>query len=594
MGRVWLARDEMLRRDVAVKELVPPPGLSEEETAQLRERSLREARAIAQLNHSNAVRIFDVLIDGGDPWIVMEFIPSQPLHSVLRAEGPMSPARAARIGLAVLAALRAAHRVGVLHRDVKPANVLLGTDGRIMLTDFGLATVEDDPGMTRTGIVLGSPAYLAPERAIGEPAGPASDLWSLGATLYAAVEGRSPYARSSSIATLAALATELPAPPQRAGALFPVLEGLLRKDPARRIDAIEAEALLTAAAASGEELTAPAEVPAIPQQRRDERVEATGAATPATVDARFGYRGAEASTSAPATAAPPSAIPGVEGSFGFRGLESASASPAGGAGRTARSRFEEPPAVAPAVARGLLDRLTGPHADRGRWAIMILIPLLVVLIGCLLIGPSLAEGDTGDEGRADAPAVSAPVWERPADATPTPTGTASPTASPSPSPSPNGAGAGVPEPETVEPPSPTPAATTSAAGPPPIFTGRAIVNVGTGKCLDVPDGDASTGRALQMWDCNGTPGQTFELAADGRLRTLGRCLEVTGESDGSRLRTAACDGGWEQIFTLNSVGDLVNVRVDRCVDVVDGDTANGALIQIWQCNGGPHQKWYVG
>ncbi|MDQ0367302.1 serine/threonine protein kinase [Catenuloplanes indicus] len=611
MGRVWLARDEMLRRDVAVKELVPPPGLSEEETAQLRERSLREARAIAQLSHSNAVRIFDVLIDGGDPWIVMEFIPSQPLHSVLRAEGPMTPARAARIGLSVLAALRAAHRVGVLHRDVKPANVLLGTDGRIMLTDFGLATVEDDPGMTRTGIVLGSPAYLAPERAIGEPAGPASDLWSLGATLYAAVEGRSPYARSSSIATLAALATELPAPPQRAGALFPVLEGLLRKDPARRIDAAETEALLTAAASSGDELTASMAAPAIPKQRRDERIEATGAAPAAgTVDARFGYRGAEASASAPATAAPGSAIPGVEGSFGFRGLDTGgtgssttagAGTSAGPAARPARSRFEQAPA-APAAGRGLADWLIGPHAGRGRLTILILIPLLLVLIGCLLARPLLAGESTGDDGGAEEPAVGAPVWAGPGGSRPAPTPAATGTAvgSASPVPATDGAGAGAPRPQTTEiaaPATSKPAPATGAAavdGPPPVFTGRAIVNAGSGKCVDVPGGDTSAGRAIQMWDCNGTAGQTFELAADGRLRTLGRCLEVTGEDDGSRLRTAACDGGWEQVFTLNAAGDLVNVRVDRCVDVVDGDTANGVPLQIWQCNGGPHQKWYAG
>ncbi|MDR7279587.1 serine/threonine protein kinase [Catenuloplanes atrovinosus] len=600
MGRVWLARDEMLRRDVAVKELVPPPGLSEAETAQLRERSLREARAIAQLSHSNAVRIFDVLIDGGDPWIVMEFIPSQPLHSVLRAEGPMAPARAARIGLAVLAALTAAHRVGVLHRDVKPANVLLGTDGRIMLTDFGLATVEDDPGMTRTGIVLGSPAYLAPERAIGEPAGPASDLWSLGATLYAAVEGRSPYARSSSIATLAALATELPAPPQRAGALFPVLEGLLRKDPARRIDAMQAEKLLTAAAESGEELTAPLEGRAVPAPRREERAEATGtpAAAAGTVDSRFGYRGAEASASAPiATPPPASAIPGVEGSFGFRGLDSASGGSGGAAGKAAT------PPPKPRTEPGLVDRLLGPGGGRSRLAILILIPLLVVLIGFLLIGPSLADGGTGeDDGHAEDPAISAPVWDQPGGVAPAPGGTAPVSVAPPP-PS-HGAGAGVPPQGAPEAPAeqPTPRASTTRPGtgaaganePPPIFSGRAVVNFGSGRCVDVPDSDASTGRAIQLWDCNGTAGQTFELTADGRLRALGRCLEVTGDGDGSTLRIAACDGAWDQIFTLNAVGDLVNVRADRCVDVMDGNTGNGALLQIWQCNGGTHQKWYVG
>ena len=243
-GRVWLARDEMLRRDVAVKELVPPDGLSGPEQRELRARSMREARTIARINQTNVVRIFDVVVEGGMPWIVMELVTARPLHQVLGEDGPMTPAQAARVGLGVLAALRAAHEAGVLHRDVKPANVLLARDGRVVLTDFGLAMAAEDPSLTRTGVVLGSPAFLAPERALDQPAGPAADLWSLGAMLYLAVESRSPYQRSTAIATLAALSTELPPPPERAGALLPALEGLLRRDPAARVDAETAERLL--------------------------------------------------------------------------------------------------------------------------------------------------------------------------------------------------------------------------------------------------------------------------------------------------------------------------------------------------------------
>lgn len=248
MGRVWKARDEVLRRDVAIKELVPPSNLTADERREMRERLLREARAIARLNHINVVRIFDVLRTDGDPWIVMEYVPSRSLQDVLAKEGPIDPVQAARIGLGVLSALRAAHRAGVMHRDVKPANVLLGENGRVVLTDFGLATVPGDPAVTRTGLVLGSPAYLAPERARTGQAGPEADMWSLGATLYAAVEGRSPYARPSAIATLAALATEPVPPAKNAGPLKPVLNGLLRKDPAARISAAEAERLLRRAA----------------------------------------------------------------------------------------------------------------------------------------------------------------------------------------------------------------------------------------------------------------------------------------------------------------------------------------------------------
>ncbi|MGC5029908.1 protein kinase domain-containing protein [Micromonospora sp. DT229] len=244
MGRVWKARDEVLHRDVAIKELVPPPGLTNDERREMRERSLREARAIARLNNVNVVRIFDVLRTDGDPWIVMEYVASRSLQDTLAEDGPVSSAQAVEIGLGVLNALKAAHRAGIMHRDVKPGNVLLGTDGRVVLTDFGLATIPGDPNVTRTGMVLGSPAYIAPERARDGTAGPEADLWSLGATLYAAVEGKSPFARPSAIATLAALATE-PVPHSRnAGPLKSVLNGLLRKDPQERITADSAERML--------------------------------------------------------------------------------------------------------------------------------------------------------------------------------------------------------------------------------------------------------------------------------------------------------------------------------------------------------------
>ncbi len=248
MGRVWKARDEVLHRDVAIKELVPPPSLTPEERREMRERSLREARAIARLNNVNVVRIFDVLRTDGDPWIVMEYVPSRSLQDILAEDGPVPHAQAVQIGLGVLGALKAAHKAGIMHRDVKPGNVLIGTDGRVVLTDFGLATIPGDPNVTRTGMVLGSPAYIAPERAHDGTAGPEADLWSLGATLYAAVEGKSPYARPSAIATLAALAVEPLPQPKNAGPLKPVLQGLLRKDPAERITAEVAERLLRKAA----------------------------------------------------------------------------------------------------------------------------------------------------------------------------------------------------------------------------------------------------------------------------------------------------------------------------------------------------------
>jgi serine/threonine protein kinase len=248
MGRVWEAYDELLGRDVAIKEIAPN-GLSTSELGDLRERAIREARAIAKVSHPNVVRIFDVVEQGGEPWIVMELVRSRSLLDVVTDDGPMEPLRAARIGVEVLAALRSAHGAGILHRDVKPANVLLAGDGRVVLTDFGLAAVAGDSGMTSTGVVIGSPSYLAPELALDEPARPGSDLWSLGATLFAAVEGRPPYVKSSPMATLASLMID-PAPvAKHAGVLGPALEALLQKDPAERADADTAEKLLRDAAA---------------------------------------------------------------------------------------------------------------------------------------------------------------------------------------------------------------------------------------------------------------------------------------------------------------------------------------------------------
>jgi serine/threonine protein kinase len=233
MGRVWLARDEMLDRDVAVKEVAPPTNLSPEEAKQLRVLIDREARAAARINHPNVVKIFDVLQTAEWPWLIMEYVPSSSLQRVVQFEGPLAPADVAKIGLAVLEGLTAAHDAGVLHRDVKPDNVLLAEDGRVMLSDFGLASLDTDGTGTRTG-TLGTPQYVAPERARRGISSREADLWSLGATLYAAVEGRSPYQRETVLETLSALAVDPPDPMRLAGPLEPVIAGLLQRDPVLR------------------------------------------------------------------------------------------------------------------------------------------------------------------------------------------------------------------------------------------------------------------------------------------------------------------------------------------------------------------------
>ncbi len=261
MGTVWQAHDDVLNRMVAVKE-VDLPQLGEADRADLRERTMREARAAARMSHPNAVTVYDVIEEDGRPWIIMALVPAESLAQVIRDSGPLEPHRVAQIGLDVLSALQAAHAAGILHRDVKPGNVLLGHDGRTVLTDFGIATLEGDSSLTSTGLLMGAPAYIAPERARGLRPGPASDLWSLGATLYAAVEGRPPYDRDTPMATLTALISEEAPVPRNAGPLTPVLTGLLKRDPAERLDAPAARRLLHGALAVPEATrTLPTPVP---------------------------------------------------------------------------------------------------------------------------------------------------------------------------------------------------------------------------------------------------------------------------------------------------------------------------------------------
>ncbi|GAA3389214.1 hypothetical protein GCM10017752_12740 [Streptomyces roseoviridis] len=235
MGAVWQAHDEQLGRDVAVKELRLPEHLGEAERQNWIARLDREARAAARLKHPGIITVHD-RISGPDgrPWIIMELVNGGSLADLIEAQGALTPQRAVDVGRQVAAALGAAHRMGITHRDIKPANILLEGD-RVVLTDFGIAALEGDATLTATGMIMGTPAFMAPEQVRGLPATAESDLWSLGATLYAAVEGRPPFEGSAPSAVLVAVVTEEPAPAVRAGALGPVLDGLLHKDPAARL-----------------------------------------------------------------------------------------------------------------------------------------------------------------------------------------------------------------------------------------------------------------------------------------------------------------------------------------------------------------------
>ncbi|MET9680286.1 serine/threonine-protein kinase [Streptomyces coeruleorubidus] len=248
MGTVWRAKDETVDREVAVKEPRVPEHLPERERANAFERMRREARAAARLDHPAVVGVHDVAVVEGQPWIVMELVQGRSLGDALQ-EGTLSAPEAALIGLEVLGALEAAHAAGILHRDVKPDNVLLGRYDRVVLTDFGIAQIEGETNLTDTGGFVGSPEYIAPERVLGQRPGPASDLWSLGVVLYAATEGVSPFRRSNTAATLQSVLHAMPAPPASAqGPLAEAITGLLHKDPARRPDAARVRALLEAAA----------------------------------------------------------------------------------------------------------------------------------------------------------------------------------------------------------------------------------------------------------------------------------------------------------------------------------------------------------
>ncbi|KQW17634.1 serine/threonine-protein kinase [Streptomyces sp. Root369] len=354
MGTVWRAEDETLGRTVAVKELRFPSSIDEDEKRRLITRTLREAKAIARIRNTSAVTVYDVVDEDDRPWIVMELVEGKSLAEVIREDGLLEPKRAAEVGLAVLDVLRSAHREGILHRDVKPSNVLISEDGRVVLTDFGIAQVEGDPSITSTGMLVGAPSYISPERARGHKPGPAADLWSLGGLLYAAVEGAPPYDKGSAIATLTAVMTEPLEEPKNAGPLKDVIYGLLTKDPAQRIDDGRARAMLTAV------IHAPEPKPAEPEPAADATRVVPLPAQPQERAGGEGLRGALRSVRKAAGAAATSAAAtrtksgsGTAGSGGgtvpAKASEAAPAAPAASASPAAST---SPATSAPAVSQG--------------------------------------------------------------------------------------------------------------------------------------------------------------------------------------------------------------------------------------------------
>ncbi|MBD9728974.1 serine/threonine-protein kinase [Streptomyces caniscabiei] len=395
MGVVWRAVDEVLHREVALKELRTYTDAGAPELADLGLRMQREARAAARVRHPGVVAVHDVAEVDGRPLIVMELVDGPSLDDVLNDRGPLDPREAAAIGAKVMDALAAAHRVGVLHRDVKPGNILLDRSGRVVLTDFGIATMEN-PGdgsathLTRSGELVGSLDYLAPERAQGNDPGPASDVWALGATLYAAVEGSSPFRRTSTWSTLTAIVSDALPEPRRAGPLGPVLRQLMDKRPESRPDADRARELLEAVAAGdplGSPTTATAGGPA--PQPRAETERSLPSVPPgfgaATAGGGFDGTGAGAAfggTGATPGFGPPQPLPGP-------GTGASAA--VGGLGAAA----PQPPVVPASGAATTVSSTGGGRPRKGR-ALLAAVAVTVVL-AATGVTVALLNGDDGEQ-----------------------------------------------------------------------------------------------------------------------------------------------------------------------------------------------------
>ncbi|MFF1563680.1 serine/threonine-protein kinase [Streptomyces sp. NPDC058293] len=445
MGTVWRAKDETLGRTVAVKELRFPSSIDDEEKRRLITRTLREAKAIARIRNNSAVTVYDVVDEDDRPWIVMELVEGKSLAEQIREDGLLEPRRAAEVGLAILDVLRAAHREGILHRDVKPSNVLIAEDGRVVLTDFGIAQVEGDPSITSTGMLVGAPSYISPERARGHKPGPAADLWSLGGLLYASVEGVPPYDKGSAIATLTAVMTEPVDPPKNAGPLEKVIYGLLAKDPEQRLDDAGARALLNDVLHAPEpkdeepepvDATKVVPLPPIPEQTpkapkapkapkvrfgkgSSAGVAAGSGASAASVSPAdagdgtgAGKRGEEAAeklrgalrsvrkAAAAATAATAAGAAGKSGGAASGGTEEASAHPAAGQGGSGVPAQPAGPPRTPATRASLTDVVP-------RRTLVIVAVLVALAVIGTVIGIAFSGGDDGGSAKGGDKSASA-------------------------------------------------------------------------------------------------------------------------------------------------------------------------------------------
>ncbi|WP_107419886.1 serine/threonine-protein kinase, partial [Streptomyces carpinensis] len=495
MGIVWRATDQLLGRRVAVKELPFDETLSADEALQQRDRTLREARAVAQLRHPHVIVVHDIVEQDERPFIVMELVEGGSLADRIATRGPVDAAEAARIGIALLSALRTAHAAGVLHRDIKPANVLVesGTD-RIVLTDFGIAQVAGATTLTETGSFVGSPEYTAPERMSGSGTGPQSDLWSLGALLCTALSGESPFRRDSLGGILHAVVMDEIRPPAQAGPILPVVRGLLERDPDRRLEAAEAERMLRTFLETGR---TPQQPPSryTPTQRNVPQLPALPSLPRPTRSGRTAQPGGSGGSGRPGLeASSPAGAPEGSGGSGGRGVsggQAGSAVPGASGGPSG--------AEGPGAPDGGAQEAPARLSRRGVLAGALLV---AALAGAGVSAAALLMNGGGTGGHT--PVSSAPGTAASAVGSTT-AGTASGAASPASS-------ASVPSAAVPSGPAATVSGTRSAsaaADGPTAPSGYHLVHDRAGFSLAVPDGFTRTPQGVRIFYMS--PGETVRL-----------------------------------------------------------------------------------
>ncbi|MFD4523828.1 serine/threonine protein kinase [Streptomyces sp. NPDC058470] len=594
MATVWRAHDDLLGREVAVKKLHLQPHLDADELATLFERARREARSAARISHTNVVVVHDVVEDEGLPIIVMEYVPSITLADLIKAHGPVPPEEAARVGRGVLAALRAAHRAGVLHRDVKPANVLLAEDGRVVLTDFGIAQAAETSALTRTGQLVGSVDFMAPERLVGGPPGPEADLWALGATLFQAVDGRSPFLRDTVTETMYAIAME-PAPEVRAaGPLTSLIQGLLTSKPAERLSAEDAERLLRAVDADPRRIRRVGSSSTPPAARASA---AAAAAAPAPAPAAVKQQSSSQpgpdlkpepnSKPSPASNSSPASEPSP---YSPRRPRKASAADRGAlAAERPKPAPTDPQTPRPSSGRTVRSKKLLVLAAVVATAAMITTALLINTTTEKDTSDVTASGTLPTDGTtpsqsADTPTASS-LSSSPSSSTSS--GVTSSTAHPSSQQSAPKAGQEDSAPGPGDENPTTDSGSDSSDAP---ATGQTLVVPATEKCLS--GGAGTEGIQLIQATCDGSATQRWQIGSDGSFRSSGKCMTVAGgaSDDRTEIQLTGCSGDASQQFHFSGA-ELLGDQSKKCVTIFGG--TSGTVVVLWECSGWDNQTWTI-